>query len=103
MPTMYDETLAKDAKSDIQSYEDDIPLKGYNVRLTRIKAAYRELATLTKAEGERIVASLTKPEEISEEEFAKRNKLVKEDAFRIPISVVGLALFQNDVEPCRLT
>ena len=57
--------------------------------MPQIKAVYRELATLTKKEGERIVASLVKPEDMSEEDFTKRNQLLKDDAFRITVSIIG--------------
>lgn len=86
---MSDDALIKEARSDIQWYEDDIPLRGCQLNLQQVKAAYRELATLTKKEGDRIIGSLVKPEELNDDDFVKRNEFLKKDAFRITVSIVG--------------
>jgi len=86
---MSEDALVEKAKPDIQWYEDDIPIRGCQLTLPKIKAAYRELAKLTKQEGERIVNSLEKPEDKSEEDFIKSNDFLKKDAFRITVSIIG--------------
>jgi hypothetical protein len=86
---MSEEVLAKESKGDIQWYEDDIPIRGCQISLPQIKAAYRELALLTKKEGERIVGSLIKPDGLSEEDFQERNKFLKDNAFRVTVSIIG--------------
>lgn len=86
---MSEDALAKEAKPDIQWYEDDMPLRGCQLTLPQIKATYRELATLTAKEGDRIVGSLSRPEGMTEDDFAKRNRAVRDDAFRITVSIVG--------------
>jgi hypothetical protein len=86
---MSEDALTKEARADIQWYEDDIPIRGCQLSLPQTKAAYRELTTLVKREGERIVASLVKPDDISEEDFKKRNEFLRDDAFRITVSIVG--------------
>lgn len=86
---MSEDALVKNTDADIQSYEDDITIRGCQLTLPQIKAAYRELAILTKKEGERIVDALVKTEDMSEEEFTERNKFLKDDAFRITVSIIG--------------
>ena len=48
---MSDDALVKNIDRDVQWYEDDIPIRGCQLTLQQIKAAYRELAILTKNEG----------------------------------------------------
>ena len=86
---MSDAALVKNIDRDVQWYEDDIPIRGCQLTLQQIKAAYRELAILTKNEGEKIVDSIIKPEDVNEEEFKKQNEFLKDDAFRITVSIVG--------------
>lgn len=86
---MPEDALVNEANADVQWYEDEIPIRGSLLTLPQIKAVYRELATLTKKEGERIVASLVKPDDISDDDFIKRNQLLKNDAFRITVSIMG--------------
>ncbi|NOY16955.1 MAG: hypothetical protein GXP23_08500 [Gammaproteobacteria bacterium] len=86
---MSEDALVKQAKTDIQWFDENIPIRGCQLTLPQIKAAYRELALLTKKEGETIVASLEKTEEMSEEDFTKHNQLLKDDAFRITVSIIG--------------
>ena len=86
---MSDDALVKNIDRDVQWYEDDIPIRGCQLTLQQIKAAYRELAILTKNEGEKIVDSIIKPEDVNEEEFKKQNEFLKDDAFRITVSIVG--------------
>lgn len=81
--------LINEGKADIQWYEDDIPIRGCQLTLPQIKAAYRELAILTKREGDRIVDSLVKPEELNEQEFIERNQTLKNEAFLITVSIIG--------------
>lgn len=86
---MSEDALVKEAKADIQWYEDDIPIRGSQLALSQIKAAYRELAILTKREGESIVGALAKPKDMSKEEFTKRNQFLADDAFRITVSIIA--------------
>jgi len=86
---MSEDALSKEAKGDIQWYEDIIPVRGCHLTLPRIKAAYRELWVLTKKQGDTIVGGLVKPEDMSDEDFAKRNEFLKDDAFRVTVSIIG--------------
>lgn len=86
---MSEDVLVKEAKADIQWYEDNIPIRGCQLTLPQIKAAYRELTYLTKKEAHRIVGSLVKPEDMSEEDHLKRNEFLKDDAFRLTVSIIG--------------
>lgn len=86
---MSSDALVKEPKPDIQWYEDDILLRGCHLTLPQIKLAYRELAVLTKHEGERIVGSLQKMEGESDEQFRERVLFLKDDAFRITVSIIG--------------
>lgn len=86
---MSESELMKESKNDAQWYEDEIPIRGCQLTLPQIKATYRELAILTKKEGERIIRSLQKPEDISDAEFKERNQFLKEDAFKITVSIIG--------------
>ena len=86
---MSENALVGEANADIQWYEDVIPIRGCQLTLLQIKAAYRELAVLTKNEGKRIVSSLEKPEDMSDEDFKKSNQFLIDDAFRVTVSIVG--------------
>ena len=85
---MVDDVLITE-ESDLQVYEAVIPVRGYELSLSIVRAAYREFVTLTKGEGRRIVGTLKKPEDISEEDFAQRNSFVEKDAFRVTVSIIG--------------
>lgn len=76
-------------QADSQWYGEGIPIRGCQLTLLQIKAAYRELAILTKQDGERIVNALVKPEDMSEEDFIAQNKFSMEDAFQITVSIIG--------------
>lgn len=78
-----------DQSPDVAWYEDDIPVRGCELSLPRIKAAYRELSVLTRREGERIVGLLKKADDVSEEDFQKRNEFLKGDAFKLTVSIIG--------------
>lgn len=86
---MSEDALSREAKADIQWYEDNIPIRGCQLTLPRIKAAYRELTELTKKEADRIVGLLVKPQDMSDEDHVKRNEFLKEDAFRLTVSIIG--------------
>jgi len=86
---MRNEEIAKDARADVEWHEDDIPIRGCQLTLQQVKAAYRELSAVSFKEGERVVASLKKPDDVSDDEFRKRNDFLKKDAFKITISIIG--------------
>ncbi|MCC0017388.1 MAG: hypothetical protein H6878_14065 [Rhodobiaceae bacterium] len=86
---MTDDALETETRSDIQWYQDQIPIRGCLLNLPQIKSAYRELATLTKTEGERIVSNLRKPDNVSDDDFKTHNESLKIDAFRVTVSIVG--------------
>lgn len=86
---MSEDVLIKETKTDIQWYEDDIPIRGCHLTLPKVKAVYRELQVITKKEGESVVGALSRPEGIGEEEWAERCKFLKDDAFRITVSIIG--------------
>ncbi|CCF20160.1 membrane protein of unknown function [Pseudorhizobium banfieldiae] len=86
---MSDDALRKESKGKVQWYADDIPIRGCQLSLSVVKAAYRELTALTQKEGEAIISKLARPEEVSEEDFAKRNTFLLDDAFRVTVSIIG--------------
>mgnify|MGYP001397571373 CR=1 FL=1 len=86
---MNDDSLRKESRGKFQWYADSIPVRGCQLDLPLIKAAYRELTTLTQKEGEAIIAKLPRPEEMSEDDFAKRNTFLRDDAFRVTVSIIG--------------
>jgi hypothetical protein len=74
----------------IRGWEDTIPIRGCELSLPQIKMAYREFSDLARQEGERIIAALRRPDGVSEEQFEENNRRLKEDAFRITVSVIGM-------------
>jgi len=86
---MSEDILAKGTNTDLQWYSDNIPLRGCQFNLQQIKAAYLELSALTKSEGEKIVDQLEKPKGMRKATFADRNEMLKDDAFRLTVSIVG--------------
>ncbi|WP_391564510.1 hypothetical protein [Sinorhizobium meliloti] len=86
---MSEESLVKHADADIVVYEDEVPIRGCQLTLPQIKAVYRELQILTKKEGSRIVGSLVRPQDESEDDFTRRKQFLLDDAFRITVSIIG--------------
>ncbi|AJC80953.1 hypothetical protein IE4803_CH03797 [Rhizobium etli bv. phaseoli str. IE4803] len=87
--------MSKDALTDDKSssaeqwYEDSIEIRGCQLSLPQIKSAYRELQKLTSKEGERIVNLLTKSEGATDEDWEKERAFLKDNAFRLTVSVIG--------------
>ncbi|MBY5520538.1 hypothetical protein [Rhizobium leguminosarum] len=87
---MSDDVLVKEKSTpDVQWYEDVIEIRGCHLSLPQIKAAYRELSALNRKEGEQIVNALIKPEGSSDEDWSIRAAFLKDDAFRLTVSVMG--------------
>ncbi len=82
-------SLISHAANDIQWWEDNIPIRGCQLSLPQIKAAYRELNTLTRKEGQQDVATVPKFDGETEDEFAERKNVLLDGAFRLTVSVVG--------------
>jgi len=87
---MADDALKNESTPDIQWYEDNIPIRGRELSLPKIKLAYRELTALTKKEGERIIREgVLKNEGETDEDFVKRKEQLLDNAFRITVSIMG--------------
>jgi|GEM_PF-1453753 len=86
---MSDDVLIKENDPDIVWYEDEIPVRGCELTLPQVKAVYRELALLTRKEGETIIRLLQKSDDMNDEDFKKRNEFLQNDAFRLTVSIVG--------------
>lgn len=86
---MADNILARDTFTDIVTYEDEIPIRGCSLSLPQIRTVYRELERLVKADGERLLAMLTRQEGESQEAFAQRIEHLRKDAFKVTTSIVG--------------
>ncbi|MDQ0316401.1 hypothetical protein [Amorphus orientalis] len=87
--TLASDALEKNAAADTQWYDDFIPARGYRLRLQSIKAVYREFQKLTDAEGTRILNDMPKNEGETDEELAARKNSIKENAFRVTVSIIG--------------
>lgn len=74
---------------DTRWYEERIPLRGYYLELSQIKAVYRDLQDINNSEGDRIISSLRKPDGVSEEDFRARCESDRKTAFRITTSIIG--------------
>lgn len=86
---MTNETLPEERKSGILTYEDSVPIRGYFFKLPEIKLAFREFLSVTKGEADRLVDGLPKIENETDADYANRKKLLKDQAFRITVSIVG--------------
>jgi hypothetical protein len=87
---MADEALKKESTPDFQWYEDDIPIRGCELSLQKIKLAYRELSALTTKEGQRIIAAaIQKNDGETDDDFATRKEALLENAFRLTVSIIG--------------
>ena len=82
-------SIINKATNDIQWWEDHIPIRGCQLSLPQIKAAYRELNVLTRKEGEQLVANISKFDSETEYEFVERKKFLLNDAFQLTVSVAG--------------
>lgn len=70
-------------------FEDEIQIRGCALSLAIIKSAYKELQSVIAKEAEKVINSLLKPDELSPEEFEKRNDFLRVDAFRLTVSIIG--------------
>lgn len=86
---MSEDTLVKGTNTNHQWYSDDIPIRGCEFDFQQIKSTYNELATLTKQQGERIVNQLERPKGMRKAAFDERNEMLKDDAFRLTVSIIG--------------
>ncbi|MBY3199620.1 hypothetical protein [Rhizobium laguerreae] len=87
---MSEEALVKEKSNpDFQWYEDNVEIRGCDLSLPRIKAAYRELSALNRKEGERIVSATSKPDDMPDEEWEKKTAFWRDDAFRLTVSING--------------
>lgn len=87
---MAEDALRNETTPDFQWYEDDIPIRGCELSLQKIKLAYRELSALTKKEGQRIIAAANlRNDDESDDDFAKRKDALLDNAFRLTVSIIG--------------
>lgn len=86
---MVEDALAESKDPEDQRYDENILIRGCKLSLPEIKAVYRELQTLNKNEGKRVIDQLVKPIDVSEEDFAKENTFLLEDAFKLTVSIIG--------------
>ncbi|WP_152536174.1 hypothetical protein [Mesorhizobium loti] len=73
----------------LTQWREQIPIRGCQFDLSRIKAAYREFNNINSREGDRMIAALKKPVDVTEEEFKENNIALKKRAFRVTVSIVG--------------
>lgn len=82
-------TIAQRSNPDVVWFEEKIPVRGNFFNLSQIKAAYRELQQLNAREGDRIIGTVVKLEDETEDEFSKRKDYLLDNAFRVTVSIIG--------------
>ncbi|MEN3211001.1 hypothetical protein PUR23_13330 [Methylorubrum populi] len=83
------EQLQQAASQDIESYDVEIPLRGYRFNLQDIKSVYRALQKINDDQGRKIVGAFVKPENETEEMFESRKEHILDRAFRLTVSIFG--------------
>jgi hypothetical protein len=83
------EQLQQGALQDIESYDVEIPLRGYRFNLQGIKVIYRALQKINDDQGRKIVGALVRLENETEEMFESRKERILTGAFRLTVSIFG--------------
>jgi len=76
-------------RSTIEWFEVDLPVRGYSVSLKQIKDAYTELKILNCREAERILSTLARPSDKSEQESHDHLGELRRNAFNLTVSIIG--------------
>ncbi|WP_342154546.1 hypothetical protein [Methylorubrum sp. SB2] len=82
--------LQTNDEADVQFYEIDIPVRGCQFNLKLFKNVYRELQKISRKEADRIVDAFIQPPDKTLEQFEADKRHVKDRAFRLTVSVVGV-------------
>ena len=83
------EQLQQVAPQDIETYDVEIPLRGYRFDLQGIKAVYRALQKINDDQGRKIVGAFVKPENEQQDVFESRMEHILAGAFRLTVSIIG--------------
>jgi hypothetical protein len=83
------QSLAAEVAEHPQWYEIETEIRGCELSLQDIKAAYRELQSISDKEGARLISQLIKPDDTPEDEWQAQIKVDRESAFRLTISIIG--------------
>ena len=76
-------------KPTLEWYEEQIPLRGCSYSLDDIRLAYRELAKLNQAFGQKVVDSLPPEEGLSPDEWEAKKVKLLDEAFRLTVTIHG--------------
>lgn len=77
-------------KNHIGWYEETIPIRGYLISLEDIAKTYRELQAINRKFGETLLASIPKPDDMSDNEWEDKRKWLLDDGFRLTVSIKGI-------------
>lgn len=70
-------------------YEETIPLRGCKLSLENIAEIYRELTAINRSFGEKVIATLQRPPDVTDEQWEARKAYLLRDAFALTVSVRG--------------
>ena len=73
----------------IELFEVEIPVRGCQFDLEGIKQAYIGLHRINREHGQRMVSELTKVAEMTDEEWAKHQVDLLDNAFRLSVTITG--------------
>lgn len=70
-------------------YEETISLRGCKLSLENIAGVYRELSAINQGFGEKVIATLTRTPDFTDEDWEARKAFLLRDAFALTVSIRG--------------
>ncbi|MBE7635550.1 hypothetical protein GUA87_01740 [Sneathiella sp. P13V-1] len=80
---MHEEPARNNLGTETQWYEQKTPIRGCSLSLPELKKACKELETLNRETGMKIIRELVKPDDTTEAAFDEHKKHLLEDAFKV--------------------
>ncbi|OAN98066.1 hypothetical protein [Sulfitobacter geojensis] len=74
----------------IETFEKPIPIRGCKLSLDQVKAFYADLQRINTSLGNGIIDGLPKEEDLTDEEWSRKKSFLKDDAFRLTVTIKGL-------------
>lgn len=84
-----DDTLNYQIRPAIVNFEETIPIRGCKLSLESIKKFYLDLERINQEFGQSVVSQMIRQPEISDKDWEQYKELLRQDAFRLTITITG--------------
>lgn len=84
-----DAITAAPERKPVEWFEEVIPVRGCHVTQESVREVYRELSSINREFGQRVIADLERDVNMTDEQWADHKEFLLNDAFRLTVTITG--------------